>query len=202
MIERIEIETEARADNRVFVLILQHPQERREPLATAPAIVSTLLRVKLAIGLSWPNLPRTLGRNADPRRWAVLHLGSAQPKALPSEEEIVLLDRRGEPVKEPEPILRGVDGIVLLDGTWSQAKTLWWRNPWLLKLHRIVLNPPRPARLGRLRREPRREALSTIEAAALVLRHLETDPAPADALIAALERMIAAARRPQKIAFP
>jgi DTW domain-containing protein YfiP len=103
---------------------------------------------------------------------------------------------------DPSAILAGLKGIVLLDGTWSQAKTLWWRNPWLLKLHRIVLDPPRPARLGRLRREPRRDALSTIEAAALTLRHLETGPEAADSLIAALERMMAAVRRPPKIAFP
>jgi DTW domain-containing protein YfiP len=197
MTERLELETEVRADNRVFVLILQHPQERREPLATAPAIVSTLRRARLAVGLSWPNLTRALGRNADPRRWGVLYLGSSNPKASALAGEIVLLDRRGEPVAEPEPVLRGLEGVVLLDGTWSQAKTLWWRNPWLLKLHRIVLNPPRPARLGQLRREPRREALSTIEAAALVLRHLEADPAVADALIAALDRLIAEARRPK-----
>ena len=31
------------------------------------------------------------------------------------------------------------------------------------------MNPPRPARLGKLRREPRREALSTLEAVALAL---------------------------------
>jgi DTW domain-containing protein YfiP len=104
-----------------------------------------------------------------------------------------VLDRRGAPVDDPSGILRGLRGIVLLDGTWSQAKTLWWRNPWLLRLHRIVLDPPLPARLGRLRREPRREALSTIEAAALALRHLESGPQAADALIAALDGMIAGA---------
>jgi len=53
------------------------------------------------------------------------------------------------------------------------------------------VNPPAPARLGRLRREPRREALSTLEAAALVLRHLEAGPGVADALLAALDRLMA-----------
>jgi tRNA-uridine aminocarboxypropyltransferase len=197
MTERIEAENEVRADNRVFVLILQHPQERREPLATAPAILSILRQAKLAVGLSWPNLAQALGRNADPRRWGVLYLGSAHPKDLRREGELFLLDRRGEPVGEPGPILRGLEGIVLLDGAWSQAKTLWWRNPWLLKLHRLVLNPPRPARLGKLRREPRREALSTLEAVALVLRHLEPDPAAADALMTALDQLMAEARRPK-----
>jgi DTW domain-containing protein YfiP len=122
----------------------------------------------------------------------VLHLGPARP---PSEQrhELVLLGRRGEAIADPGSILRGLQGIVLLDGTWSQAKTLWWRNPWLLKLHRMVLDPPLPARLGRLRREPRRDALSTIEAAGLALRHLEPAPDAADALSAALDEMLARA---------
>jgi DTW domain-containing protein YfiP len=193
MSETQNLETASIA-NRVFVLILQHPHEKREPLATAPAVVATLQHAKLVTGLSWPNLSRPLGRDADPRRWAALYLGSARPAALADRRELMLLGRDGKPVADPAPILHGLDGIVLIDGTWSQAKTLWWRNPWLLKLHRLVLNPPRPARLGKLRREPRREALSTLEAAALALRHLEAGPEAADALLAALGQIIAAAR--------
>jgi DTW domain-containing protein len=184
------------AANRLFVLILQHPQERKEPLSTAGATVATLRRARLAVGLSWPNLARALGRAADPKRWGVLYLGSAHPSAGGQTEEIALLGRGGEPVHDPGPILHELEGIVLIDGTWSQAKTLWWRNPWLLKLHRLVLSPRRPARLGKLRREPRKEALSTIEAAALVLRAAEPSPNVADALIAALERLMKDARRP------
>ena len=193
MSETQNLETASIA-NRAFVLILQHPHEKREPLATAPAVVSTLQHAKLVTGLSWPNLSRPLGRDADPRRWAALYLGSARPAALADRRELMLLGRDGQPIADPAPILRGLDGIVLIDGTWSQAKTLWWRNPWLLKLHRLVLNPPRPARLGKLRREPRREALSTLEATALALRHLESGPEAADALLAALGQIIAAAR--------
>jgi DTW domain-containing protein YfiP len=183
-------------DNRLFMLILQHPQERSEPLATAAATAAALRRARLTVGLSWPNLGRALGRAADPKRWAVLYLGSARPKELGIANDIAVLARDGEAHDDATAILRGLDGIVLLDGTWSQAKTLWWRNPWLLKLHRLVLNPARPARLGRLRREPRREALSTIEAAALVLRHAEKGPEAADALLARLDRLMGAARRP------
>jgi DTW domain-containing protein YfiP len=182
-------------ENRVFVLILQHPQEQREPRATAAATVATLSRARLAAGLSWPNLARALGRPADPRRWGVLYLGSVRPAALSPDREVLLLGRNDEPVPDPAAILRNLDGVILLDGTWSQAKTLWWRNPWLLKLHRLVLNPAHPSRLGRLRREPRRDALSTIEAAALMLRHLEARPDAADALLVALGKVMAAARR-------
>ncbi|HEV2186529.1 MAG TPA: tRNA-uridine aminocarboxypropyltransferase [Stellaceae bacterium] len=182
-------------DNRIFVLILQHPHEQREALSTAPLITTTLRQARLTIGLSWPGLARALGGPAEPSRWAVLHLGAARPAAA-ERRELTLLGRNGEPVENPSAILAGLRGIVILDGTWSQAKTLWWRNPWLLKLHRIVLDPPRPARLGRLRREPRREALSTVEAAALALRHIEAGPQAADALIAGLDRMMQSVRRP------
>jgi DTW domain-containing protein len=181
-------------DNRVFVLILQHPHERREALSTASLICATLRHAKLVIGLSWPGLARVVGGPAEPSRWAVLHLGALRPAGA-ERCELAVLDRRGKPVEDPSGILRGLRGVVLLDGTWSQAKTLWWRNPWLLRLHRIVLDPPLPARLGRLRREPRREALSTIEAAALALRHLEAGPEAADALGAALDPMLESAGR-------
>jgi DTW domain-containing protein YfiP len=189
-------------DNRVFVLILQHPQERRELLSTAPLVCQTLRQAKLAVGLSWPGLARAFGAPAEPRRWAVLHLGPARDAPAAERRELTLLDGHGAAIADPGAILGGLRGIVVLDGTWSQAKTLWWRNPWLLKLHRMVLDPPQPARLGRLRREPRRDALSTIEAAALALRHLEAGPQAADALLAALDRMIETVRWPAKIAFP
>jgi DTW domain-containing protein YfiP len=183
-------------DNRVFVLVLQHPQERREVLATAAATVAALRRAKLVAGLSWPNLSRVLGRRAEPKRWGVLYLGSARPRALAPGQEIILLGRDGTAAGDPDPILRSLEGIVLIDGSWKEAKTLWWRNPWLLKLHRLALNPRRPARIGRLRREPRQEALSTIEAAALALRHLENEADAADTLLAVLDRLIEAAQRP------
>jgi tRNA-uridine aminocarboxypropyltransferase len=182
-------------DNRVFVLILQHPHEQREALSTAPLITATLRQARLVIGLSWPGLTRAFGGPAEPKRWAVLHLGAARP-ATAERREMSVLDRDDEPLADPGAVFRSLRGIVILDGTWSQAKTLWWRNPWLLKLHRIVLDPPRPARLGRLRREPRREALSTVEAAALALRHLEAGPEAAEALTVALDEMMRSVRRP------
>ena len=87
--------------------------------------------------------------------------------------------------------MRGLDGVVVLDGTWKEAKTLWWRNPWLLKLHRLVLNPPRKSRYGRVRREPRREALSTIEAVGLLMKHLDGGPETEARLLGALDRLLA-----------
>jgi DTW domain-containing protein len=183
-------------DNRIFVLILQHPRERREELATAAATRAMLNRAELVVGLSWPNLSQALGRRVDAQRWAVLYLGSARPARTGLRHEVIALDRRGEPAADLEAMLRGLEGVVLLDGTWKEAKTLWWRNPWLLKLRRLVLNPQHRSRYGRFRREPRREALSTLEATALLLKHLDGGPEIEAALLGALDRLLAEGWRP------
>jgi DTW domain-containing protein YfiP len=181
-------------DNRLFVLILQHPQEKKEALATAASTRALLSRAELAVGLSWPNLSRALGRSVDPKRWAVLYLGSARPASRSDQREVVALDRRGEPAADQAAMLHGLDGVVVLDGTWKEAKTLWWRNPWLLKLRRLVLNPQHKSRYGRIRREPRREALSTLEAVALLLKHLDGGLEIEATLLGALDRLIVEAR--------
>ncbi|HEV7995105.1 MAG TPA: tRNA-uridine aminocarboxypropyltransferase [Stellaceae bacterium] len=187
-------------DNRLFLLILQHPREKREALATAALTVAMLRRAELVVGLSWPNLARALGRPADPRRWAVLYLGSARPRGFGLHSDVVALDSNGEPAADQAAMLRNLDGAVLLDGSWGEAKALWWRNPWLLKLRRLVLDPQRPSHYNRVRREPRREALSTIEAAALLLKRIEGRPQIETALNDALDQLIAEAgafdRRP------
>jgi DTW domain-containing protein YfiP len=181
-------------DNRLFVLILQHPQEKKEALATAVLTRALLRHAELVVGLSWPNLSRALGRSADAKRWAVLYLGSTRPTALGDPREVIALDRRGEPAEDQAGMLRGLDGVVVLDGTWKEAKTLWWRNPWLLKLRRLVISPRYKSRYGRIRREPRREALSTLEAVALLLKHLDGRPEIEAAMLGALDRLIAEVR--------
>ena len=186
-------------DNRLFILILQHPREKKEPLATAALTVATLRHASLAVGLSWANLSHALGRPADPARWAVLYLGSVRPRAFGLDREVIAVNRHGEPEADQAAMLRDLEGVVLLDGSWSEAKALWWRNPWLLKLRRLVLNPQRPSHYNRLRREPRREALSTIEAAGLLLSRVETRPEIETSLNAALARVIAEApARPRR----
>ncbi|HLY58493.1 MAG TPA: tRNA-uridine aminocarboxypropyltransferase [Stellaceae bacterium] len=162
-----------RIGNRHFLLILQHPQEQDHALGTARLALRHVARGRLAVGLSWPNLAKAAGQPADPKRWAALYLGSAHP---PSGHPLAVVDRHGAPIAAENAILASLDGIVLLDGSWSQAKALWWRNPWLLKLHRIVLDIGRASRYGRVRKEPRRETLSTLEAAAFVLARLEGRP--------------------------
>jgi DTW domain-containing protein YfiP len=188
----------ARLENRTSLLILQHPQEQDRALGTARLTALHFKKAVLKIGLSWPSLSKALGRPvADPSRWAVLYLGSAKVSDLDTDSEIVAINRKGEREDNQRAILSGIEGVVLLDGTWSQAKALWWRNPWMLKCQRVILGPRRPSRYGQLRREPRRDGLSTIEAAAMLLAALEKRPDIAAALNESFERMLARYREVQ-----
>ncbi len=145
-------------DTRHRVLILQHPQEQDAILGTSQILLASLPKAKLVVGLSWRNFAHALGEEgADPRRWAVLF---PDREALGDETKT----RTGEPL-DPAAL----DGVVVLDGTWSKAKTLWWRNAWMLKLSRLTLTPKAPSIYGSLRAEPRREYVSTLESVGAAL---------------------------------
>ena len=178
-------------DNKVSLLILQHPQEQDRELGTARLTVLHFKDALLKIGLSWPSLTRILGRSADPQRWAILYLGSVKAAAVLPDRDIVVVNKKGTAVDRQDSALSEIEGVVVLDGTWSQAKALWWRNGWMLKCKRIVLGPKRPSRYGRLRREPRSDGLSTLEAAAMLLARLERKPEIETALHASFERLLA-----------
>ncbi|MCP3466507.1 tRNA-uridine aminocarboxypropyltransferase [Bradyrhizobium sp. CCGUVB23] len=183
-------------DSRIALLILQHPQEQDRALGTARLTARHFADATVRVGLSWPSLAKALGQPvADPARWAVLYLGSARATDLDSDAEIIALTRKGDIADNQRAILNRIEGVVLLDGTWSQAKALWWRNPWMLKCQRVILNPAAPSRYGRLRREPRRDGLATIEAAAMMLASLQQRPDIAETLHASFERMLTRYRK-------
>ncbi len=152
--------------NQVRVIVLQHPQEPDKELGTAALLARALENAEVKVGLSWRSFKAIAGEDAVPGDWAVLYLGAQGKSFL---REVNFASKKGEPLTERFP----VKGIVLLDGTWSQAKALWWRNAWLLKLKRIVIQPKNPSIYGRLRKEPRREAVSTLESAAIALGDLD-----------------------------
>lgn len=159
------------------ILILQHPQEPDHDLGSA-RLCALALDAQLRVGLSWPNLSKALGRVVDPKKWGVLYLG-AGPQGRKLQPGVHFVNKKGEPLPPTLPMPK-VEGWVVLDGTWSQAKTLWWRNAWLLKLPRAVLVPREQSMYGKLRKEPKRECLSTLEAVAETLE-LNGSLAAADA---------------------
>ena len=140
------------------VLILQHPQERDALLGSAQILEASLAKSQIVVGLSWRNLAHALGEpDIDVKRWAVLF-----PDSEADGDQVT---KRSGAVLEPASL----EGIIVLDGTWSKAKTLWWRNPWLNKMNRVTLKPGKPSIYGKLRAEPRREFVSTLESVAAAL---------------------------------
>ncbi|MGL5164286.1 MAG: tRNA-uridine aminocarboxypropyltransferase [Afipia sp.] len=177
--------------NRIELLILQHPQEQDRALGTARLTAQHFQNATHKIGLSWPSLSKALGRSVDPLDWAILYLGSAKVADLATERDVVAINKKGELEDNQRAILKDIEGVVLLDGTWSQAKALWWRNAWMLKCRRIILGPARPSLYGKLRKEPRSDGLSTIEAAGMVLAKLEGRSDIETTLNATFQRMLA-----------
>jgi DTW domain-containing protein YfiP len=177
-------------DNRIALLILQHPQEQDRTLGSARLAARHFKNAMFKIGLSWPSLSKIVGRETDPKRWAILYLGSLKAEALEPGRDIVVVSGKGEPLPDQDRALRGIEGIILLDGTWSQAKAMWWRNAWMLKCRRVLLARARPSRYGKLRREPRHDGLSTIEAAAMLMARLEGNPKIEAALNTSFAKML------------
>jgi DTW domain-containing protein YfiP len=184
-------------DNKVAILVLQHPQEQDSALGTARLIAAALGNARVVVGLSWRNLGHALGRPADPRNWGVLYLGSVHARALARDDDssLIALDRKGERLADQPAARAGLEGLVALDGNWAQAKALWWRNGWLTRLRRFVVAPDRPSLYGELRREARPDAVSTLEAVALALSVLEKDDTVREGLLAPFRDLVQSARR-------
>jgi hypothetical protein len=85
----------ARIDNKVSLLILQHPQEQDRELGTARLTALHFKDALLKIGLSWPSLTKILGPPTDPQRWAILYLGSVKAKAVLPDRDIVVVNKNG-----------------------------------------------------------------------------------------------------------
>lgn len=170
-------------DGRVRVLVLQHPKEQDALLGSVPVLARGWVPTTVRVGLSWRSLSGALGDDVDPTGWAVVWPNSLPRPLTEAEQQApwVRLDRGAS-----APLV----GVVLLDGTWSQGKALWWRNPWLTKLGRLVLNPTEPSIYGKLRKEPRRGFVSTLEAAADALVAAGEPPEVRDALRRGFRTMV------------
>lgn len=146
--------------NRTPVWVIQHPRERRHPLGTARIARLGLEQVEVVVTNGSEPAPIL------PKGAGLLYPGGAE---LTPQHEL--------------------GALVVIDGTWPQAKSLYRRCPWLRELPRYALTPRQLSRY-RLRREPAPHCVSTIEAIVEALRRLEPETPDLDGLLEAFDAMI------------
>ena len=131
--------------------ILQHLRERKTAIGTARMAHLSLPNSELHQGVSFVDHPR------------VRELAAAEGTALlfPGAGAVDPASLRGRPPR----------AVIVVDGTWSQARKVIKLNPFLQALPRIGLTPPRPSNY-RIRAEPSAECVSTIEAVVHLLGEL------------------------------
>jgi DTW domain-containing protein YfiP len=152
-------------------VLLQHPREADVAIGTARMASLALENSELHVGVSFRRSPELQRALSDPTR----------PPALlwPGPGAI---DVASHPPKGPVT-------LIVVDGTWWQAKKLVRKNPELASLPRYAFTPPWPSEY-RIRKEPHESYVSTIEALAHVLGVLEDDPPRFRALLAPFRAMI------------
>lgn len=135
------------------LVILQDPTEAKHALSSAPLLAKSIRGARLLVGDVFQ--PESiLGRGW--RKDTLL--------VYPGENSLHRETARNTPFQN----------LILLDGTWRKARRLLHLNDWLKTLPHFALADS-PASRYRIRKSPRPDGLSTIEAAALTLNTLQPD---------------------------
>ena len=156
---------------RTRVVFIQHPRERYVAIGTARMAHLALPNSEL----------HTVERFDEQSDWASRLLAPDSGAALLFPGE----DARDLGAMAPQDYPKR---LVVLDGTWPQARKLFRLNPALARLPRVAFTPRAPSNY-RIRREPRVEFVSTIEAVVQVLSLVEGSDR-FDAMLEAFDWMI------------
>ncbi|HWO13534.1 MAG TPA: tRNA-uridine aminocarboxypropyltransferase [Polyangiaceae bacterium] len=155
--------------NRTEVLIVQHPRERTHPFGTARLAELGLSRVEVLVDYA--------GRlRRDPTPLGAL-AGAALLYPHATARDVNLLGREERPSR-----------LVVIDGTWHHARTLYRDIPVLHTLPHLTL-PGHLRSAFQLRRQPNLHCLSTIEAVVHALRALEPETLGLTELLTAFDAM-------------
>lgn len=150
--------------------VLQHPRERFHAIGTARIVELGLARSRIVV-------PRDCFTRSLEQRF---DCAPGTGVLFPAPDARFLEDL--EPGEHPP-------GLIVLDGTWSQARALHRENPWLHDLPHFSLRPLEPTRY-RIRKAPRPEYVSTLEAVVRALELLEPGTKGPDGLLDVFDTMI------------
>ncbi len=155
-------------ESKTRVVFLQHTRESRVAIGTARIAHVGLAGSELHEGIDFSGNGRVQDLVGRPGT-ALLFPG---PGAIP-----------------PDALTCPPETLLVIDGTWPQARKLLAVNPVLGTLPRIGFMPRRPGNY-RIRREPARHCVATVEAVVEVLAAFERDEARFAPLLRAFESMV------------
>ncbi|XP_053202800.1 tRNA-uridine aminocarboxypropyltransferase 2-like [Panonychus citri] len=155
------------------LIILQHPSEEKRCLRTAKILELSLpvdkFRVIKAKRFSAHKQPELAEILKDHERTFLLFPGkSSQP--------LETIDTR-------QPY-----NIVIIDGTWAEARCIYHNSHDLKNMKKVVLNVQKRSNYV-IRTQPTEESLSTVETAAITLAHLENNQSIYDTLMKPLQAL-------------
>ena len=149
------------------VLILQDKKEAQHALSSAPLIEKSI-----------SNCQRVVGEVFDPL--ALLGKDWQQTSVL-------LFPSESAQTASPASCI-DMKTLIVLDGTWKKVARLMHLNPWLAEIRHIKI-PAQNESQYRIRKSPRTDGLSSIEATVAVLNSI-TESDRFNAILPAFEKMI------------
>ena len=142
-------------DNYHFLHILQDPSEEKKAIGTARILDLSLTRIQI-----------TIGERFDPDLFDLANcfLVFPAPDAISASE---LIGRENI-------MINASSQFILLDGSWKKAYKLLMNNPFLQSLPKVMINAEGKSAY-RIRKSPRQDGLSTVEAGYYLLSQLENN---------------------------
>ncbi|TNE43677.1 MAG: DTW domain-containing protein [Deltaproteobacteria bacterium] len=166
--------------HRTHITIIQHPRERRHPFGTVRILEQALDKLSVH-----PFFPK--GSWADEQAQAILQALEVQHG---SENIAVLYPSKEARLLEDLTASERPEHLIILDGTWFQAKKLYEDLPCLHDLPKVAFSPENPSEY-QIRREPKEHFVSTLEAVVNALQLLEPDNPQVERLMEPFRAMVA-----------
>ncbi len=167
-------------EHRTHITIIQHPRERRHPFGTVRILEQAL--DKLSVHPFFPKGSWACEQaQAIQQALEVQHASEKIAVLYPSKEAHLLEDLT--PSERPEH-------LIILDGTWFQAKKLYEDLPCLHDLPKVAFAPENPSEY-QIRREPKEHFVSTLEAVVYALQLMEPENPQVERLMEPFRAMVA-----------
>ncbi|MGF1723437.1 tRNA-uridine aminocarboxypropyltransferase [Photobacterium nomapromontoriensis] len=167
-------------DAKTELWILQHPSEVKRAIGTARILTLSLPNAKLWVGENFSEHEEINQLLAEPDRdvWVIYPGETAVPIST------LIASDKGDANRH---VKRRT--LILLDGTWKKAYKMWLLSSNLQKLPTVALDNADDGNY-RIRKSPKAQGVSTVEAGYLALSALEGDGEKFTPLLDAFNQMI------------